>query len=211
MEEKRVVENHLGTVYKDLGIGLRKGIKTDITRFINELDEFMMQVGNESFFSTSKDYRDDTILNLADLWTAACKAYFNNEDGKAIYSRFDPNKNLTPINAIIPFGPWIMWSKNEWKDIKYSVKRWKRLQKRSKNGNNTVSTTIFPTNPSQKDRGRRDSRSYRSDDSDKSKSRSRSRKSASSRRRNTSNRKRTSSKSTIIQSSDYADSEASLV
>ena len=211
-KSKEALENHLNKLYEEFSVGTRKGLKKDIVRFINEADEFMMQVGNESFFSSSKDYRDDTILNLAELWLTACKVYFKNKEGKAVYSRFDPNKNLPSINQVIPFGPWIMWGKNEWKDIKYTYKRWKRLQKRSKDMDiNTSSSTTFSINQSQRDRGRKDVRSDRSDDADKSKSRSRSRNTASSRRRTISNHKRTSSKSIIIQSSDYADSEASLV
>ena len=68
---------------------------------MDELDEFLMQDGNESFYGSPKDYKEDTIKNLNDLWKKACQVYFNNDEGKAIYSKTQQIRIPNKIN--IPF------------------------------------------------------------------------------------------------------------
>ena len=77
-----------------------------------------MQVGNESFFGSSEEYIKDTMISLDDLCKKACVAYFNDKEGKAVYSRINKNKNPQANNAVIPFGPWVMWGKDDKKEIK---------------------------------------------------------------------------------------------
>ena len=43
--------------------------------------------------SFSKEYKDDAIKSLADLWLKACKVHFNDDDGKAVHSRLQKNEN----------------------------------------------------------------------------------------------------------------------
>ena len=211
-KDRKLLEDHMNEVYDKYSVGIRKGYKNDIKRFVDEADEFMMQVGNESFYDTSKEYKDDTITNLQELWDKACKVYFNNKDGVALYSLAKANKNPKPVNAKIKFGPWVLWKKNEWDNIKYGFKKWKRLKKRNKDSDKSLLSTTNTITQSQRDRGRKDTRNNRSDDDkDKDKSRSRSRKSTSSRSRKQSKRRKTSSTSNPNLSSDGADSQASIV
>ena len=89
-------------------MGERKGMKQHIIRFISEVDELLLQIGNKTFYSASKEYREDTIKTLDRFWKKACKIYFNNEEGKAVFARLikNNNKNKTQsCNAVIPFGP----------------------------------------------------------------------------------------------------------
>ena len=211
-KKKDLLEAHLETTYTNLSVGERKGVKKNIKRFLDELDEFVMQIGNRTFYDTPKDYRDDTIRNLDDLWKKGCQAYFKNKEGKAVYSLTKANKNPKAMNAAIKFGPWVIWKEDDWEDIQYNYKKWKRLQKRNKGADKNILPIAYPINQSQKERGRKDTRSMRSDDDkDKDKSRSRSRRSTSSRSRNKSKRRKTSSTSNHNSSSDGADSQASIV
>ena len=41
-----------------------------------------MQIGNETFYSSSEECKEDTIESLADLWTKACRVCFNDDEGK---------------------------------------------------------------------------------------------------------------------------------
>ena len=108
-KNKDKLEPSLALAYSDASVGERKRMKTNIIRFIAEVDDPMMQVGNETFYATSKECKDETIISLADLSFKACKVHFSNEDGKAICSRLQKNKNenTQSVNAIIPFGPWM--------------------------------------------------------------------------------------------------------
>ena len=74
-----------------------------------------MQIGNESFYKTSEDFKQETILTLADLWMEACKVHFRNEEGKALYTRTSKNQNENgqSNNAVMPFGPWISWDEED--------------------------------------------------------------------------------------------------
>ena len=104
-------------------MGERKRKKQHIIRFTSEVDELLMQIGNKTFYSASKEYKEETIQSLANLWLKACK------EGKAVYSRLlrDNNENETQsVNAIIPFGPWISWKKEDWEDVDYKYSAWKR-------------------------------------------------------------------------------------
>ena len=133
--------NHLESTYVNLSIGERKRIKKNIKRFMDEVDDFIMQIGNETFHGSPKHYKEDTIKNLETLWIKACKAYFNNDDGKALYSRTQHNKNPKSTNAIIPFGPWVIWKEDGWEDIYYGYGRWKKIQKTNKSADNSGGVT----------------------------------------------------------------------
>ena len=170
-----------------------------------------MQVGNQTFHGASDDYVKATILSMADLWSKACMAYFDNDEGKAIYTRLNKNKNPQSNNAVIPFGPWIIWSKDDWEDVDYNYGRWRRLQKRNKDADDSKSIISTDISPSQKDRGRKERGNKQSDD--RARSRSRSRKSTSSNTQQKHNHKKTSSNLSPNDkpSSDGADSEDDIV
>ena len=133
-KKKEKLEDHFNAAYKDYQIGKRKGFMKHINRFTEEADDLLMQIGNETFYGASDDYKKDTIRSLADLWITACKVYFRNKEGKAVYTRAakDKNENGQSINAVIPFGPWILWNEDDWAKVVYKYGKWKRLQKRNK-------------------------------------------------------------------------------
>ena len=68
---KESLESQLNTSYPALSVGERKGKKKHILRFLEEANEFALQVGNKSFHGAAKDYRDATIINLNKLWNTA--------------------------------------------------------------------------------------------------------------------------------------------
>ena len=124
-KRKDKLEDHLVLAHKDYSVGRRKGLKKYIVRFVGELDDSLMQIGNESFYTALKDYKKETVLSLKELWMKACKVYFNNEEGKALYTRNskDVNENGQLINAVIPFGPWVSWDEEDWEDVVYKYRK----------------------------------------------------------------------------------------
>ena len=48
------------------------------------------------------------------------KACFNNDDRNAEHTRLEKNENTQSINAVIPFGPWILCDADEWKEVDYN-------------------------------------------------------------------------------------------
>ena len=210
-KEKEVLEEHLNKVYEELSIGQRKGKKKNITRFIDEVDDFIMQVGNKSFYESSDDYKKDTIISMANLWKKACMAYFNNEEGKAIYSRLKKNKNPQSNNAIIPFGPWIIWNKEDWEDVDYEYGRWRRLQKRNTDMDDNKSIATEDISQSQKDRGRKNRRNDQSNNRNRSRSRSRTTSSSNTRHKHNHEKTLSDQKTNNNQSPDAIDSDSSKV
>lgn len=212
-KDKDKLESYLADIYKDLSSGQRKGKKKYIKRFVDEADDFMAQVGNGIFRSSSKEYQDETIQSLQEAWSKACAVYFDNKEGAAIFTRSSRNKNAQSVREIIPMGPWIFWGQDDWDDIVYENKKWSRLKKRAAlTGVSFVEDTLeIPL--SHKDRGRKKRRSDQ-EEGDKSRSRSRSRTSAtapSRSRRNHNDKTSSSSNTNQNQSPDAADSDASTV
>lgn len=216
-KSKEKLEQHLADVYKDASVGERKGLKQHVVRFVSEVDELLFQIGNKSFHTASKEYKDETIKTLEKFWIKACKVYFNNKDGKAVYSRLQRSKNKNKaqsINAIIPFGPWILWKKEDWEDVDYKYSKWLREQKRNKhNESDSSEESDSPISQSQKDRGRKKNKDHRSKKGHKSRSRSRSRNPTSSHNRKNHDHRNTSSNSNNNndQSSDGANSDSTTV
>ena len=91
-KKKEKLEDHFNAACKDYKIGRRKGLKKNINRSIEEVDDLLMEVGNGSFYGASDDYKQETILSLADLWIEACKVCFRNKEGKALYTRVSKDK-----------------------------------------------------------------------------------------------------------------------
>ena len=148
-KNKDKLEPHLAEIYKDASIGQRKGMKQHIARFTSEADELLQQIGNKTFYSASKEYREDTIKALERFWKESCKIYFKNEEGKAVFSRLIKNNNKNksqPCNAVIPFGPWVLWKKEDWEDVDYKYGKWLREQKRNKHTESESSEKIGFTN-----------------------------------------------------------------
>ena len=216
-KNKGKVEEHLDSVYKDASSGERKGMKQHMTRFVSEVDDLLLQIGNKSFYSASKDYRDETIKTLERFWIKACKIYFNNKEGKALFSRLqrDNDKNKTQsCNQVIPFGPWVLWKKEDWEEVDYKYDKWLRNRKRNKHiESDSSEESDSPISQSQKDRGRKKKKEYRSKKRSKSRSRSRARNPTSSHIQKKHNHRNTSSNlnNNNNQSSDGADSEATTV
>lgn len=151
----------------------RKSSMKHINRFIEEAEDFRMDVENKMFYELNRDYRDATIKSLEKLWNEACKLCFKNEEGKAVYTRTDRDRQPKRIRGRIPFSPWVIWDREECSDIKYNHGKWQRLQKKYKrNDNDSLLQMDLSMNQSQKDRGRTNKRSNRSkEDKDKSRSR----------------------------------------
>ena len=142
-----------------------------------------------------------------------------------MFSRTEKNKNTTSKNEIIPFGPWIIWKKEDWEDIDYGLEKWNIQQKRTAGSGNQSSSSSKvllnlpsisdltsdsnPIPPSHKLRERRDKRSDKS--RDKSRSRSRNPRSSPSRHNHNRNKTSSSSNHNNQQSSDAAKSDASAV
>ena len=130
-KDSKKTGEHLRSSHPNMSAGERKGLKKHSTRFVTEADEFDLSVGNEVFHNSSDDFRNLTIKTLAELWIKACTVFFANKEGKAVHTRKERNENTTPTNAVIPFGPWIFWTKSDWCDIKYNFSRWQRKQSRN--------------------------------------------------------------------------------
>ena len=209
-KDKNAVETHLDAKYRTLGIGQRKGLKKPIRRFVEEAEEFMDQVGNESFFNAKEEYVKDTMISLADLWVKACNAYYRRTDGASWIKREDKDK---AAYEVITFGPWIFWNEHDWDDIRYKYNKWKRLQKRGEISNETVINMEPSISPSQQRRGRKnkDQSQHRKDD----RSRSRTERNPRERTNNNHNKNRkdsnNNSNTNFNQEPDDIDSDASLV
>ena len=216
-KNKDELETHLSAVYKNASVGERKGMKQHIARFVSEVDELLLQIGNKSFYSASKEYKDITIKTLERFWKKACIIYFNNEEGKAVFSRLQKNNNKNKsvsCNEVIPFGPWVLWKKEDWEDVDYKYGKWIREQKRNINTDSDSSEESDPPiSQSQKDRGRKKKRDHRSKKKRKSRSRSRGNNTTSSRTKKKHEHRNTSSNldNIINHTSDGADSESSTV
>ena len=53
------MESHPASVYKEVAVGHKKGMKKYINRFVEEADDLLMQIGNETFYSLSKEYKEE--------------------------------------------------------------------------------------------------------------------------------------------------------
>ena len=66
-------ETQVGMACTDSSVGERKAMKKRVNRFITEVDDLLMQVGNATFWSASKDSKDETIKTLASSWPKVVK------------------------------------------------------------------------------------------------------------------------------------------
>ena len=73
--------------------GGRKGMKKYIKRFVEEANDLLIQVGNETFYGSPKEYKEETNKSLANLWIKVRKVHFNNDEGNALFTRLPKNKN----------------------------------------------------------------------------------------------------------------------
>ena len=216
-KNKDELETHLAAVYKDASVEEREGMKQHIVRLVSEVDELLFQIGNKTFYTASKEYREDTIKTLEKFWMKACKIYFNNKEGKAVFSRLQKNNNKNKTqscNEVIPFGPWVLWKKEDWEDVDYKYSKWLREQKRNKHIElDSSEESETPISQSQKDRGRKRRKEYRLKEKEESRSRSRGRNTAPSHSNKKNDHRNTSSNPNINtnQSSDGANSEAATV